>query len=106
MLPQTKSLVAKDAARLAAAGADAGGKALRDGGRCQRPFPCFTALAAGAGWHATDCDMLSQACDKAAVLLPTHTRLSSCWLAREPENERGLVCLRWQRLCAGCSTFS
>lgn len=48
---------------------------------CQRPFPCFTALAAGAGWDGTDCDTLSQACDKASVLLPTHTRLSSCRLA-------------------------
>lgn len=51
------------------------------GGRCQHPFPRSMALAAGAGWDATDCDMLSQACDKATVLLPTHTRLSSCRLA-------------------------
>lgn len=57
------------------------GKALRERGRCQRPFPCVTALAAGAGWDGTDCDTLSQACDRASVLLPTHTRLSSCRLA-------------------------
>lgn len=72
VLPQTQCLVAQGTAWLARAGADAGGKVLRERGRCQRPFPRSTALAAGAGWDGTDCNVLSQACDKATSSCP-HT---------------------------------